>query len=121
MEKPRRSKRRTELPKPDYKEYDEPSKDSFIHCHLCNDLKIGPFQEEGHCLKIAHYSSFQAIEAEVFMHWLNEKRRAEACQTKPKHPQVSTRFATSGSDTSYDRHDKLIAVPHKMTVGITNV
>ena len=51
-EKPRKRKRRTELPKPDYKEYDEPSEDSFIFCHLCNDLKIGPCQEEGHCPKI---------------------------------------------------------------------
>ena len=62
MEKPMRSKKRTELPKPDYKEYDEPSEDSFIHCHLCNDLKLGPCQEEGHCLKITHYSSFHSVE-----------------------------------------------------------
>ena len=86
-EKPRRSKRRTELPKPDYKEYDEPSEDSFIYCHLCNDLKIGPCQEEGHCLKITHYSSFQAREAEVFMHWLSQALcRFAVLRSKYKEP-----------------------------------
>ena len=41
-----------ELSKPDYKEYDEPNEDSFIHCHLSNDFKIGLCQEEGHSPKI---------------------------------------------------------------------
>ena len=44
----------------------------------------------------------------------------EKTRKEPKQPQVSTRFATSGSDTSYDRHDKLIVVPQKMTEGTAN-